>query len=111
VTKSIVDTALSPLVRDELNARIERANDLYKKFFSEFNHATGMQKSVPVWRPITNGPGLRWTLNSPYDHTGELNESTGRLVEDMRDVLIGKPFSAVYETGELTVKPKRNQSK
>ena len=108
VTKSVVDTALSPLVRDELNARIERANNLYKKFFDEFNRATGMQKSVPVWRPATNGAGLRWTLNAPYDHTGELNESTGRLVEEMRDVLIGKPFSAVYENGELTVKPKRN---
>jgi hypothetical protein len=107
-TVSVVDTVIAPLVRDELSARIERANELYKKFFNEFNHATGMQKSVPAWRPVTNGPGLTWTLNAPYDHTGELNESTERLVEEMRDVLIGKPFSAMYENGELTVKPKRN---
>jgi hypothetical protein len=107
-TESIVDTTLSLLTRDELNARIERANELYKKFFNEFGRATGMQKSVPAWSPVTNGQGLRWTLNAPYDHTEELNESTGRLVEEMRDVLIGKPFSAVYENGGLTVKPKRN---
>jgi hypothetical protein len=106
VTTSVVDTTLSPLVRDELNARIERANDLYKKFFDEFNRTTGMQKSVPAWKPVTNGPGLRWTLNDPYDRTGELNESTGRLVDELRDILIGKPFSAVYENGELTVTPK-----
>jgi hypothetical protein len=109
-TESIVDTTIAPLGRDELNARIEKANNLYKKFFDEFNHATGMQKSVPAWRPVTNGPGLTWTLNAPYDHTGELNESTVRLVEEMRDVLIGKPFSVVYENGELTVFSKRNQS-
>jgi hypothetical protein len=108
-TVSVVDTVIAPLVRDELNARIEKANELYKKFFDEFNRASGLQKSVPAWRTV-NGAGLGWTLNAPYDHTGELNESTVRLVEEMRDVLIGKPFSAVYENGELTVKSKRNQS-
>ena len=107
-TISVVDTTLAPLVRDELNARIGRANDLYIKFFNEFNRATGMQKSIPAWKPATNGPGLRWALNAPYNHTGELNESTERLVEEMRDVLIGKPFSVVYENGELKVTPNGN---
>lgn len=108
-TVSVADTVIAPLVRDELNARIEKVNELYKKFFDEFNRATGMQKSVPAWRLATNGAGLGWTLNAPYDHTGELNESTVRLVEEMRDVLIGKPFSVVYENGELTVLPKRSK--
>jgi hypothetical protein len=101
-----VDTALSSSIREELLGRIEAANESYKKFFEAFNHKTNSQKIIPEWKKLTTGSELRWRLNAPYDHIDELSESTKILVEQLRDILIGKPFTAIYEDGELTISPR-----
>ena len=98
-----VDTALSSLLREELIGRIEAANESYKKFFDAFNRKTNLRKMAPEWKQLTSGSGLRWRLNAPYDHTDELSESTKILIEQLRDILIGKPFTAMYEDGELKI--------
>jgi hypothetical protein len=101
-----VDTALSSSIREELLGRIEATNESYKKFFDAFNRKTNSQKIVPEWKQLTTGSELRWRFNAPYDHIDELSESTKILIEQLRDILIGKPFTAVYEDGELTISPR-----
>jgi len=98
-----VDTALSSSIREELLGRIEAANESYKKFFDAFNRKTNFQKIVPEWKQLTTGSELHWRLNAPYDHIDELSESTKILVDQLRDILIGKPFTAMYEDGELKI--------
>jgi hypothetical protein len=103
---SSADTAMTPQTMGRILERIESANAQYKVFFDRFNLITGLRKSPPRWQRAGLSGRLAWDLSGPYNHTGELDESTSYLVEDLRDILIGKPFSVGYEKDEITIMPK-----
>jgi hypothetical protein len=106
-TAQAADTAANDDLRGRLGARVEAANAQYKNFFDRFNAATGQQKSVPRWSETGVKTGAySWILSEPYCRTGELDESTALLVGDLRDILIGKPFSVIHEKGRIIVGPK-----
>jgi hypothetical protein len=100
------DAAVTEDLCARLSERVKAANARYKVFFDRFNASTGRQKSVPEWSEIKNGMECSWSLSEPFGHTGELDASTAYLVEDLRDILIGKPFSVRYENGRIALSPK-----
>ena len=103
---STADTAMTPQTLGRIIERIESANAQYKVFFDRFNRGAGLRKSPPHWQRVGLSGRLAWDLSGPYNHTGELDESANYLVEDLRDILIGKQFSVRYEKGEITITPK-----
>jgi hypothetical protein len=101
-----IDTSITENLHNRLNERIESANRMYKTFFDRFNAGTGQQKSIPRWSETTSRAEASWVLSEPYGHTGELDESTASLVEELRDILIGKPYTLRSEKGRITLIPK-----
>lgn len=100
------ENALSSMVREQLNARMEAANAIYKKYFEHFNRATGQEKSVPLWRSVSDGRNLRWELSGAYQRNGQLEESTRRLVEELENILLGRPYSVSCKSGVIAILPK-----
>jgi hypothetical protein len=105
VSQSVaLDTAMTDQTLDQLAQRIEWANKQYAIFFGKFSQSTGNLKTAPQWQRAAGR--LTWRLSPPYGNTGELDASTKLLVEDLRDMLIGKPFSVNFNKGELSIAAK-----
>lgn len=100
------DSAVVDLVFSRIAQRIETANSQYKMFFDRIGAGVGSQKSVPHWSKSNNTAEWTWTLSEPYGHTGELDASTAELLNEVRDLLIGKPFVVSYDKGRITLSPK-----
>jgi hypothetical protein len=97
------DTSISKDLLAQLSQRITAANSSYQTFFGRLSECSGQQKSAPRWSEEAGAPGRAWRLSEPYGHTGELDASTGYLVNDLREILIGKPFSVRYEKGLISI--------
>jgi hypothetical protein len=101
------ETNLSGQLRARLTARIEAANASYRAFFSYFNDLTKQARPVPVWRTGAQDPVLTFTLaRLPGNDPVALLESTVRLVQDLENILIGKPFAVSYGEGRITIGPR-----
>jgi hypothetical protein len=98
---------LTPELKARLIECIASANRAYQTYFERFNQTTGQQKTAPVWRQASaSGNELRWSLSSPYNRSDELNASTRYLVQNLQDLLIGKPFTVTQADGDITVTAK-----
>jgi len=97
---------LPTTLRERLIERVKEANNSYRAFFEHFNSVTGKDKKIPRWTAAPQGDKLHWVLTKPYDRTGELAESTHQLVQDLQSMLLGKPYVAVCDNGELVIRPR-----
>jgi hypothetical protein len=97
-------SAISPLIRSRVSARIRDANRTYREYFDYFNKLTSEQKSVPYWTCDTTGEQIRCSLNGGYNYAELLQESTKYLVQELRGMLVGEPLMVECTNGEVTVK-------
>jgi hypothetical protein len=97
------DEELTDEQTSALQERIDAANETYVTFFDAFNAKTGQQRSSPVWRRLPAGRGVGWELDGPRQYVDQLRGSTRVLVQDLRSILLGRPFSVSVDDGLITV--------
>jgi len=97
---------LDTILKDRIVARIEKANKAYRHYFNYFNNLTTQEKSVPQWQYTFGDNMVRCALSGPYKNTGQLEESTYYLVQDLENILIGKSFNVEYQVGEIVITKK-----
>ena len=98
-----VDTTLKSDLAERIIERIKRANETYEQYFERFNIITGKRKSIPQWRYSYSEELIRCTLTDPYKESNLLEESTQYLVQDIENLLLGKPFIVHYRDGEILI--------
>ncbi len=89
---------------DRVAARIESANKMYIQYFEHFNRITKQQNSIPQWHYTVDSDMIQCTLKEPYKNSEQLKESTYYLVQDIENMLHGRPFRLQYQQGEITVR-------
>lgn len=100
------DYVLSSFLQERIVARIDKANRTYIQYFEYFNQITHQQKSIPQWRYTSGEDMIHCTLTGTYQNTEQLEESTYYLVQDLENMLLGKPYVVEYQTGEIVIKKK-----
>ena len=98
-----VDTTLKSELVERIIERIKSANETYEEYFERFNDITGKKKSIPQWRYSYSDELIRCTLTNPYKDSDQLEESTQYLVQDIENLLLGKPFDVHYRNGEILI--------
>lgn len=98
-----VDTALKSELVERIIERIKSANEMYDQYFQRFNEITGEKKSVPKWRYTYSDESIHCTLTNPYKDSDQLEESNQYLVQDIENLLLGKPFNVHYRNGEILI--------
>jgi hypothetical protein len=101
-----VEPAWNSAFCGRLTARMDAANEAYRKYFEYFNQSTGEEKAIPRWKCSCSEGSFTATLGSPYQGTDQLRESTQYLVRDLENILLGKPFIVIEENGVISIKPK-----
>ncbi len=89
-------------------SRIEEANKDYRLFFGHFNEFTGKDKTIPEWQCSPGGTGLRCVLEGPKGVEKYLKNSTAHLVQDLKEIALGRSLEVRYEHSELLIR-KREQ--
>jgi hypothetical protein len=87
-------------VARRVQKRLDNANELYKNYFGYFNTLTHQQKSIPYWQLVTENGNCRCTLKGSQQTIIQLKRSTDYIVQDIEQLLLGKPFS-VSSSGNL----------
>lgn len=97
------DKIISTALQGRILARIDAANKAYEQFFMYFTTVTGQQKSIPQWRCTAGDDRISCTLTGPYAKTDQLEESTRYLLQDLENMIIGKPFEMEYQQRQITI--------
>ena len=93
-------------IGQRVQKRLDAANELYKNYFSYFNDLTDQQKSIPYWQTFSENGGYRCTLKGSRQTIAQLQQSTDYIVQDIKQLLLGKPFS-VNNSGDQIIIVKR----
>lgn len=86
--------------------RLKAVNETYSQYFEFFNDITHQDKSIPQWKLLNDGKRLKCTLNSSAQISEHLQNSTRYVLQDIEQILLGKPFSIQYNSGEITISPR-----
>lgn len=86
--------------------RLKAINETYSQYFEFFNDITHQGKSIPQWKLHNDGKRLKCTLSSSAQISGQLQKSTRYVLQDIEQMLLGKPFSIQYNSGEITINPR-----
>jgi hypothetical protein len=89
-----------------VQSRLNSANQNYEQYFGYFNDLTQKQKSIPKWSLKREGQTIRCTLNSSQQINTELQSSTRYILQDIEQMLLGKPYIVTYNPGEITINPR-----
>jgi hypothetical protein len=100
---SVVSAAMPESLREKIRAKIEAANDEYRRFFSRFDGSTGAEKAVPHWSCECTGAQCRCILSPPYDKSDELSESARELRTEIGNLLSGSGFMLTGGRGEMVI--------
>ena len=92
----------------KLTNRIEEVNLLYKKLFNHFNEYFTDSRTAPYWKIKKAGKVISFTLRGNRTTVANLEESSHYIVQDFLNILLGEPFSVIYEKGVITVLPEKN---
>jgi hypothetical protein len=87
-------------VSRRIQKRLDLANELYKSYFNYFNNLTHQQKSIPYWQIVAEKGTYHCTLKGSQQTIIQLQQSTDYIVQDIEQLLLGKPFS-VSSSGNL----------
>jgi hypothetical protein len=90
-------------VAQRIQKRLDAANALYKSFFSYFNNLTQQQKSTPFWQIAEKNGNYRCTLKGSQQTISQLQQSTDYIVQDIEQLLLGKPFSVSGSGNSITI--------
>ncbi len=97
---------LSDSLRNRIISRLQSANEIYIKYFDYFNNMTGQNKTIPRWNWKIEGNTVSCYLKGAYNCAKQLSESTEYLIQDLENILLGKPFDIFYQKGQINIKPK-----
>ncbi|NLL12309.1 MAG: hypothetical protein GX267_02785 [Fibrobacter sp.] len=86
--------------------RLKAVNETYNQYFEFFNDITHQDKSVPQWKLRNDGKQLKCTLSSSAQISEQLQNSTRYVLQDIEQILLGKPFNIQYNSGEITISPR-----
>ncbi len=89
-----------------IQTRLDAANEQYRQYFEYFNTITQQNKTVPVWKMEKNGTKVHCILTSSAHIAGQLEQSTRYVVQDIEQILLGKPFTVQYSSGEIIINPR-----
>jgi hypothetical protein len=90
-------------VAQRIQKRLDAANALYKSYFSYFNDLTHQQKSTPYWQIVAENGNYHCTLKGSQQTTSQLQQSTDYIVQDIEQLLLGKPFSVSVSGNLITI--------
>jgi hypothetical protein len=93
-------------IAQRIQKRLDAANELYRNYFSYFNTLTHQQKSIPCWQFFAENGSYRCTLKGSQQTIVQLQQSTDYIVQDIEQLLLGKPFS-INNSGNLITIVKR----
>ncbi len=88
--------------------RIESVNETYHSIFGYFNHMTNQGKLIPSWSVVTIKNAIQCRLSGSSQMTGQLEQSTRYIVQDIEQSLLGKPYSVSYKSGLIEIGPREN---
>ncbi len=78
-------------------------NDYYKSYFSFFNTLTNQQKGIPVWEMTSDNGTYKCTLKCSQSTLDQLEESTHYIFQDIKQLLLGKPFSVSCTKNQILI--------
>lgn len=96
-------------LHERIMKRLSDANDRYDALFRFFNATSGQQKAIPHWESGREGTIYRYKLSGSVETIGQLEKSTGIIVRDVDYILMGKPYTASFGDGVITVRPRGPQ--
>lgn len=84
--------------------RLTAANQDYQAYFGYFNTLTQQDKSIPIWKLENDGKRLHCKLSGSSPQVArQLQQSTRYIVQDIEQMLLGKPFAVQYSSDEITI--------
>ena len=86
-----------------IESRLKAVNETYRDFFNHFNEITKQQKSIPEWNIEKDKSVIRCTLGGSVEIIDQLEKSTQYVVQEIKQILLGKPFTVDYHNGEITI--------
>jgi hypothetical protein len=86
-----------------IEKRLEAANEMYQSLFGYFNTMTNQDKAIPHWSLIIDGKVYRCILNGSKETISQIQHSTRYVVQDIENLLLGKPFSVNYSNNQITI--------
>lgn len=86
-----------------IESRLKSVNETYRDFFNHFNEITKQQKSIPEWNIEKDKSVIRCTLSGSVEIIDQLEKSTQYVVQEIKQILLGKPFTVDYNNGEITI--------
>lgn len=97
------DAALDSDLRERIADRLGRINATYAAFVAEFNRISGQSKRPPQWELRSDETGVQCVLHAKPSTIRALRQSTRYVVQEIENLLIGRPLSARYEDGVIVV--------
>jgi hypothetical protein len=101
------DYTLSRSMQDRIKAKMRSINGVYEQYFKSFNDITGEQRSVPQWECQGDSKVITCTLSGSYRNSTQLEESSRYVVQDLENMLLGKPFEVAYTSGKIVIQLKK----
>lgn len=83
--------------------RLELANCSYDTLFTFFNTLTHQDRSTPKWIAAVKNGVYSYSLVGSAETVTQLESSTDYLLNDVERMLLGRPFSAHYRAGTITI--------
>lgn len=90
-----------------IQTRIQSVNEKYHGLFKHFNEITNQQKSIPEWIIEEDKDIIKCRLNGSSEIINQLEQSTQYVVQDIKQLLLGKPFAVEYQNGLITIRAQR----
>lgn len=89
--------------QQRIQKRLTQANTQYDSLFGFFNRITQQQKTVPHWEFSSQPNRYIFTLQGSMETTKRLAQSTRYLVNDIENILLGKPFSVTCTDNRIEI--------
>ncbi|MDO5575726.1 MAG: hypothetical protein Q4F84_01490 [Fibrobacter sp.] len=96
---------------NRIESRLKTINEMYTGFFGHFNDITNQQKSIPVWTTEKSGSVIKCKLVGSVEIVDQLEMSTQYVVQEIRQILAGKPYMADYQNGEIIIRQTQGTAK
>jgi hypothetical protein len=102
-------SGLGTLLIDRIHGRISQVNTSYRQYFGHFNSQAGRARIVPSWECRPVGDGLECVWHGDPETFRGLTASTGVLVKDLENILLGKPFAVVLKNMIIAIQPEEQR--
>lgn len=99
----MAETVNTADIQNRIQSRLDAANESYGQIFSFFNQVTNQQKSIPQWKLESTGSTITCNFVGSNLVSSQLEQSTRYIVQDIEQILLGKPFTVTYSAGRISI--------